>query len=90
LFEETDIVFREHTEVFNLVFEVSDAFDTHTECVTAIYFRVDATGFEYVRVGHTTTENFYPTSVFAEWATFTTADVARDIHFGRWLCEWEV
>jgi hypothetical protein len=90
LFEESYVVFGEHSEVFDLVFEVGDAFDTHTECVTAIYFRVDATGFEYVRVGHTTTENFNPTSVFAEWATFATADVARDIHFGRWFGEWEV
>ena len=32
--KETDIVFREQTEVVNLIFEVGDAFDTHSECKT--------------------------------------------------------
>ena len=29
--KETDVVFREQTEVVNLIFEVGDAFDTHSE-----------------------------------------------------------
>lgn len=36
--EETDVVFAEHTEVLDTIFEVGDSFDTHTEGVAGIFF----------------------------------------------------
>ena len=39
-FQEASIVFREHTEVFHLIFQVCDTLDTHTEGITAVYFAV--------------------------------------------------
>jgi len=77
-------------EVFHLIFQVCDTFDTHTESITAVYFAVNAVGFKYVRVYHTATEDFHPTGMLAERATFTTADVTTDIHFSTGFCKGEV
>ena len=35
--EEADVVLREHTEVFHPVFEVGDAFHSHSECVAGVF-----------------------------------------------------
>ena len=50
----------------------------------------DGVRFEYVRVYHTATEDFHPTGMLAERATFTTADVTTDIHFSTGFCKGEV
>lgn len=57
-----------------------------SRCIFCCRYR----SFQNVRVNHTAAENFYPAGVFAEVATFATTDVAGDVHFSRWLCEWEV
>ena len=88
--EEPNIVLAEETQVFYLVFEVCDALDTHTECVTRILFAVYAAKFEHIGVYHTATQNFYPTGVLAEGATLTTADVTAYVHLGARLGEGEV
>ena len=89
-FEETDVVLAEEAKVLDLILEVGDALDTHTECVARVYLAVDAAKFEYVGVYHTATQNLYPTGVLAEWASLATADVTADVHLGTWFGEWEV
>ena len=89
-FEETDVVLAEKTKVLDLIFEVCDALDTHTECVARVYLTVDAAKLENVGVYHTATKDLDPTCVLAEWATFATADITADVHLGTRLCEWEV
>ena len=88
--EETDIVLAEETKVLDLIFEVGNSLNTHTECVTRIDLAVDAAKLEHVGVYHTTAQDFYPACVLAEWAALATADVTADVHLGTWLGEWEV
>ena len=90
LTQEAGVVLREHTQVLYLIFQVGDALDAHTEGVSAIHLAVDAAGFQHIRVYHTATQDFHPARAFAEGATFSSADVARDIHFRAWLREGEV
>ena len=89
-FEEANIVLGEHTEVLDTVFQVGDAFDAHTESEARVYLAVDAASFEHIGVNHTATQNFHPTGAFAECAALAAAEVARDVHFSRWLGEWEI
>ena len=90
LVEETDVIFREETQVFDLVFQVGDTFHTHTEGIAFVDGGVDAVGFQHCGVYHTATENFHPASVFAESTAITCTNVAGDVHFGRRLCEGEI
>ena len=90
LLQETNIVFREETQVFYLILEVGDALNTHTQCISAVYFAVDATRIQYIWVDHTATQNLYPTGVFTETTAFATTEVTRDIHLGAGLGEGEV
>ena len=80
--EEPNIVLAEETQVFYLVFEVCDALDTHTECVTRILFAVYAAKFEHIGVYHTATKNLNPTCTFTERTTLTATNVTADIHLG--------
>ncbi len=90
LTEEAYIVLTEQTKVTYLVLEVGNTLDTHTESITSINLAVDATSLEYVRIYHTAAKNLYPTSMLAEAASLTTADVAADVHLCTWLGEGEV
>ena len=90
VFEEADVVFREESEVLHLVLQVRDTFYAHAECITFVNLGVDAACFEHVGVGHAATEDFNPSGVLAKTTTFAATDVARDVHFSRWLCEGEV
>lgn len=47
LVEETDVIFREETQVFDLVFQVGDTFHTHTEGIAFVDCGVDAVGFQH-------------------------------------------
>lgn len=89
-FEEANIVLGEHSKVLDTVFQVGDAFDAHTECEARVNFAVDAASFEHIGVYHTAAQDFHPTGAFAECAALAAAEVARDVHFSRWLGEWEV
>ena len=89
-FEEANIVLGEHSKVLDTVFQVGDSFDAHTECEARVNFAVDAASFEHIGVYHTAAQDFHPTGAFAECASLAAAEVARDVHFSRWLSEWEI
>ena len=89
-FEEPYVILAEKTEVLDLVLEVCDALDTHTECVTGILLAVDTAEFEYVGVYHAATENLNPAGVFAERTAFAATDITADVHLGAGLGEREV
>ena len=55
LVEETDVIFREETQVFDLVFQVGDTFHTHTEGISFVDGGVDAVGFQHCGVYHAAT-----------------------------------
>ena len=76
LVKETHIVFREHTEVLNLIFEVGDALYTHTQGKTFVTFGVDTAGIKHVGVHHTAAKNLHPSGVLAERASLAPAEVA--------------
>lgn len=78
--EEAGIVFGEHTEVGDAVFQVGDALDTHAEGVARVFLGVDTTEFEHVGIDHTTTEDLHPSGVLAEATTLATTDEAGDVH----------
>ncbi len=41
-------------------------------------------------MNHTAAENFYPSRVLTNATTFSTADLAVDIHFGTGFSKWKV
>lgn len=89
-FEETDVVLGEKTEVFDAVFEVGYALDTHTESKTGIFLGVDAACFKHGGVHHAAAEDFHPARTLAEGTSLAAAEVAAYVHLGRWLGEGEV
>ena len=88
--QESNIILAEHTQVLNHIFEVGDALNTYTKCITSINRAVYATQLKNVRIDHSTTQNFYPAGVLAETTSFTATQHARNIHLGTWLGKWEV
>ena len=92
LFEEPLVVLGEEPQVFHPVFEVGDTLYAHAESIAGVYFAVDAAGVEYIGVDHAATEA--PDGSGRAWdkspAAFTTAQVARDIHFGARFGKGEV
>ncbi len=90
MLQKSYVVFGEHAQVFHAIFQVGDALHAHAECVTSVLFRIDAASLKHVGVDHAAAENFDPTRVFAEVATFAAAQVARNVHLGAWFGEWEV
>ena len=90
LLEETDIVLGEHAQVLDLVFEVCDTLNTHTQSESSIFLAVYAVEFQYIGMYHTATQDLNPTGTLAEGATLAAANVAAYIHLSRWLCEGEV
>lgn len=89
-FKEASIVFREHTQVANTILQIGDTLYTHTKGIACIYLAIDATSLKHVRVYHSTAQDFYPSCMLAEATALTTTNMARDIHFGTWLCKWEI
>ena len=51
-FKEAQVVFREHAQIAYLIFQISDAFDSHTESISCVYFAVDTTLLQNIRVDH--------------------------------------
>lgn len=90
LIEESYVVLGEQTEVFHLIFQVCDAFDTHTEGISLVNVRVDAVRFEDVGVNHSASEDLHPSGMLAESTAFAAADVAGNVHFCRRFGEGEV
>lgn len=85
--EEACVVFGEHAEVFHLIFQVGDSLHAHSEGISAVFLAVDAVILQYGRIYHAATEYFHPSRAFAEGASLAAADVAADVHFGRWFRE---
>ena len=52
LFEETQVVFEEQTQVVDLVFQHGDTLDTHAEGKTCVFLWVNAARNQDVRVAH--------------------------------------
>ena len=90
LVEEAYIVLREHTQVGYTIFQVGDTLDAKTESVAGVHLAIDAASLEHIGVYHATAKNLNPACVLAETAALAAADVARDVHLGTWLGEWEV
>ena len=88
--EERRIVFREHSEVRHLIFEVGYSLHSEAEGISAIHLAVYAAQFEHIGVHHAASENFHPSGVFAESASLSSADMAGDVHLCRRFREGEV
>ena len=89
-FQESYVVFAEKTQVLDLILEVSDTLNAHSECVARVFLAVNTTELKHVGVYHTTTKNLYPACVLAKRTSLATAYVAADVHLGTWLSEREV
>ena len=74
--KEACIVFREHTQVRDMILEVGNTLNTKTESITGIYLRIDTAELKDIRVNHTATEDFHPTGVLTEATTLTATDMA--------------
>lgn len=90
LLKEAYVIFREHAQVFDLIFQVGDSFNTHAEGEAGVDFGVYAAGFKHIWIDHAAAENLDPAGVFAERATLSATEVAGDVHFGRGFSEREV
>ena len=88
--EETHVIFGEHAQVLDLVLEIGDALDTHTESITGINIGIDAASFENIRIDHTATEDLDPSGTLAEGASLAAAYVTAYIHLGRRFGEGEI
>ena len=89
-FKETNIIFREHTQVFHAELQVGYAFYAHTESEARINLAVDAASVKHIGIDHSAAQYFHPSGVLAEVAALAAAQVARNVHFGRRLGEWEI
>ena len=88
--EEPHVVFEIETQVLHAVLEHGDAFNTHAEGESGIFFRVDIVGFQYVRVYHAATHDFEPSRALADVAALAAAEVARHVDLGRRFGEGKV
>ena len=90
LAKESHVVLGEKSKVVYTIFQVCYAFNSHSESVSGVYVGVNATNGKVVRVGHSAAQNFNPSGVFAESASFTSAYIAADIELGAWFGEGEI
>jgi hypothetical protein len=90
LFQKTNIVFGEHTQIFYLILKVGDAFNTHTQSITTVNGTVDSTILEYVGIDHAAAQNFYPAGIFTKGTALAMADVAGYIQLSRRFSKGEV
>ena len=81
LLKESHIVLGEHSEILDLILQIGDTLDTHSESIALIDVGVYTVGLQHVGVDHTAPQDFYPSRVLAEGTAFTSADVAGNIHF---------
>ena len=73
LFQETNIVFREESEVFYLIFQIGNALYAHAKCVTLVFLRIDAVSFKHIRMHHSASKNLKPSRTFAHAASLSFA-----------------
>ena len=64
--KETGVVFREHAQIFNLIFQIGDTLYPHAEGKTAVNRAVDTASVKDIWIDHSTAENFNPSGVFTE------------------------
>ena len=60
LFEEAQVVFEEQADVVDAVFQHGDALYAEAECEPGPFFCIVIDEFEYCRVDHACSKNFYP------------------------------
>lgn len=87
--QETYVVFGEHTEVLDLIFQVGDTFYAHAERESGVARGIYAARFKHIGIDHSASEDFHPSGVLAERASFASAEIAADVHFGRRFSEGE-
>ena len=88
--QETYVVFGEHTEVLDLIFQVGDTFYAHAERESGVARGIYAARFKHIGIDHSASEDFHPSGVFAECASFAAAEITAYVHLRTWLCEWEI
>ena len=88
--QETYVVFGEHTEVLDLIFQVGDTFYAHAERESGVARGIYAARFKHIGIDHSASEDFHPSGVFAECASFAAAEITTYVHLRTWLCEWEI
>ena len=67
-----------------------NAFDAKAKSKSRVSFAVDVAIFKNCRINHATAQNFDPSGMFTNIASFAFAKRAANIHFGRWLGKREV
>ena len=73
-----------------MILEHKDSLNTHTECKSAIFFRVNSAVTKHVGVNHTRTENLDPTLALAKTASLAATCEAGNVNLSRWLGKREV
>ncbi len=58
LFQKTNVIFAEHSNIRNLVQQKRDSVYSHPEGETGIRFRINSAVFQYVWIYHSTAHNF--------------------------------
>lgn len=89
LAEESEIVLEEKPHIVDTILQHGNSFDPHTKSETGDRFRIVLDMMEYFGVDHAGTEDFKPATVFADSASFPTANDTGDIYLGARLGERE-
>ena len=71
--KEANVIFTEHSQILDHVFEVSDAFNSHAKSIAGINRAVYTAKFKNIGIYHAASQNLYPTGVLAETASLTSA-----------------
>ena len=87
--KESLVVRSDQADFRNFMTEHSDSIETETEGEARVLFRIDSAVLEHVRVYGTATADFHPAGALAALATFTAAEDAAHVHFGRRFRERE-
>src|SRR6185436_4815250 len=66
--QEAQVVLEEQAQVIHAITQHRQAIDAHAEGITAVFLRVDAAGFQHVRMHHAAAGDLQPAGVLADAA----------------------
>src|SRR3982751_4583934 len=79
--EESYVILRGQPEVVDPVFQLTDTFNTHTECEAGVFVGVDAEVLQHFRMDHAAAQDLNPSRMFTNVAAAASADTTVDVHF---------
>ena len=90
MFQETDIVLTEHSDVGDLVQQQGYSIDPHTKCESRIFIRIYITIPKNIGVYHSTSHDLQPPGPLGHPIIGFAFKSPIDIHFSRGLCKGEI